>query len=560
MADFDYSGYDFANDPNAVAKATYARLQSLGVAPQTAAGALGSLMGESGSRLNTSAINKGDGADGSNSIGMGQWNADRAIALQNRAQQMGTKVEDPRAQIEHIAGELTGTHKHVLAALKEAGDDLGKGTDIWTRQYEVPGDPDATMYKRASNGLNFYNNVGRLMDPATTGSINTVKPPARPADTSVSEDGAAAPAGAIFNRNPMAQQAVANSPAQLGPAEQPGGGILSPSFWSGKGGGFAGINNISDLGNRLEKVGGWLNPAAAAGAASIQGAQTSALTAASNIEAQKFNQARATKKDAQEEADKNNPETTVSTAPSGKALLVTRKKPNGDISVDTIPLTSDAIKDDGEGKTAKGEKPAPASILKLENDHKKGFSSSVDLVDNIDDVVKAITTGKVSMDAVSQGLGYLKNHTDSADYNAQILKKAKSAIMQLAQQRVKLEGGSPSDFRIKQAEASILPSGGEYDTTQVLEALVRARRVLTGNLRDSASGLGSIYTQHPSLGKAIMPGSTSGTGEFYLHRYGDITKDDENYYKSAEDFVKKRNTTNSTKGRPDMNRAMPGLF
>jgi hypothetical protein len=52
-----------------------------GMTPLAAAGIVGNLMAESGARLHTGAVNKGDGADGSNSVGIGQWNSDRAKAL-----------------------------------------------------------------------------------------------------------------------------------------------------------------------------------------------------------------------------------------------------------------------------------------------------------------------------------------------------------------------------------------------------------------------------------------------------------------------------------------------
>ncbi len=67
-----------ANEINGTALQVYQQLLTLGVAPGTAAGAVGSLMGESGKGLNTAALNRGDGADGSDSIGMGQWNQSRA--------------------------------------------------------------------------------------------------------------------------------------------------------------------------------------------------------------------------------------------------------------------------------------------------------------------------------------------------------------------------------------------------------------------------------------------------------------------------------------------------
>ncbi|WP_426313465.1 phage tail tip lysozyme [Methylobacterium fujisawaense] len=149
-----------ANEINGTALQVYQQLLTLGVAPGTAAGAVGSLMGESGKGLNTAALNRGDGADGSDSIGMGQWNQSRATALRRTAEQMGTSWTDSRAQVAHIGNELQGSHKHVLKALLAAGDDVGAGNDIWTRQYEVPADAGTQSRIRLSHGVNFARQIG----------------------------------------------------------------------------------------------------------------------------------------------------------------------------------------------------------------------------------------------------------------------------------------------------------------------------------------------------------------------------------------------------------------
>ncbi|KQT82423.1 phage tail tip lysozyme [Methylobacterium sp. Leaf466] len=148
-------------------------LRSLGVAPQTASGAVGSLMGESGANLNPAALNRGDGADGSDSIGMGQWNASRAAALRNLAAQAGTSYADPAIQTQHIKNELQGSHKHVLNKLLAAGDNIGAGQSIWTRNYEVAAPATAREDRRLANAQAFYNTVGRTAgapDPETTGA------------------------------------------------------------------------------------------------------------------------------------------------------------------------------------------------------------------------------------------------------------------------------------------------------------------------------------------------------------------------------------------------------
>jgi hypothetical protein len=113
-------------------------LQSLGVAPETAVGAMGSLGWESGMTLNNKARNPGDGSDGSDSIGWGQWNGPRARNLIATGQRMGLDWHDPRVQAQHIKQELTGPYAHVLQQLKAAGSDIGAGARIWTGAYEVP--------------------------------------------------------------------------------------------------------------------------------------------------------------------------------------------------------------------------------------------------------------------------------------------------------------------------------------------------------------------------------------------------------------------------------------
>jgi hypothetical protein len=112
-------------------------LRSLGVPEQTARGALGSIAWESGHNLKNSSTNAGDGADGSDSIGWGQWNSTRATSLKATAAALGVHWSDPRAQAEHIKNELTGPYKGVLDALRSQ-DDMHHGADVWTRQYEVP--------------------------------------------------------------------------------------------------------------------------------------------------------------------------------------------------------------------------------------------------------------------------------------------------------------------------------------------------------------------------------------------------------------------------------------
>ncbi len=196
-----------ANDINSTAVLVYQQLLSLGVAPGTAAGAVGSLMGESGKGLNTAAINRGDGSDGSDSIGMGQWNQSRATALKSTAAGMGTSWTDARAQVAHIGNELQGSHRHVLKSLLAAGDDVAAGNNIWTRQYEVPGDAGGQVRIRLGNGLSFARQMGAIT-PEQMAAISSQVPaaPAEPA-TRGGRGG-----------NSSTRDIVANSGFDLGPS------------------------------------------------------------------------------------------------------------------------------------------------------------------------------------------------------------------------------------------------------------------------------------------------------------------------------------------------------
>lgn len=84
--------------------------RSQGWSAAQAAGIVGNLHHESGG-LNTNAINRGDGSDGSDSIGIAQWNAGRATALKAFATARGKPVSDFETQLAFVDQELRTTHK-----------------------------------------------------------------------------------------------------------------------------------------------------------------------------------------------------------------------------------------------------------------------------------------------------------------------------------------------------------------------------------------------------------------------------------------------------------------
>lgn len=103
------------------ASALMGRLQSeLGLTPVQAAGLVGNLQAESGRELNPMARNPRDGRDGSDSVGMVQWNADRARALQQFALARNASPSDPNVQKDFILTELQGNERRTLEALRAA--------------------------------------------------------------------------------------------------------------------------------------------------------------------------------------------------------------------------------------------------------------------------------------------------------------------------------------------------------------------------------------------------------------------------------------------------------
>lgn len=79
-----------------------------GLDPVHSAGIVGVLQGESGQNLNPNAVNPGDGRDGSDSIGIGQWNGTRAQALKEYAASKGSPWNDLTTQLEFLHSELKG--------------------------------------------------------------------------------------------------------------------------------------------------------------------------------------------------------------------------------------------------------------------------------------------------------------------------------------------------------------------------------------------------------------------------------------------------------------------
>jgi hypothetical protein len=93
---------------------------SQGLSPVQAAGIVGNLQGESGQGLNPNAVNRGDGRDGSDSVGIGQWNSTRAQALKDFAAAKGVPWNDLNTQLEFLHQELKGPERGAYDRLMAA--------------------------------------------------------------------------------------------------------------------------------------------------------------------------------------------------------------------------------------------------------------------------------------------------------------------------------------------------------------------------------------------------------------------------------------------------------
>jgi hypothetical protein len=146
---------------------------SQGLTPVQAAGIVGNLQGESGQGLNTNTINPGDGRDGSDSIGIAQWNSTRAQALRDYAASKGTPHTDLTTQLEFLHSELKGPEKAAYDKLLAAQtpEDATRAMLAFERpkDWNVPGShPNRVQY--ATRALASYGGGQPAPAPASPAS------------------------------------------------------------------------------------------------------------------------------------------------------------------------------------------------------------------------------------------------------------------------------------------------------------------------------------------------------------------------------------------------------
>jgi hypothetical protein len=147
---------------------------SRGWTPEQASGIMGNLTHESGGKLDPNARAKGDGSDGSDSIGIGQWNQERATALQQFAASKGKPWNDYQTQLEFVDHELNGSEALAGGMIRNAKDVQGATGAMLG--YERPkgwsagGNPEAALGWQSR--LGYANAV--MSGPQVTGANSPV--------------------------------------------------------------------------------------------------------------------------------------------------------------------------------------------------------------------------------------------------------------------------------------------------------------------------------------------------------------------------------------------------
>jgi hypothetical protein len=160
--------------PQAAAAQAQTFFTSRGWTPEQAAGIVGNLIHESGGKLDPNARAKGDGSDGSDSIGIGQWNQDRATALQQFAASKGKPWNDYQTQLEFVDHELNGSEALAGGMIRSAKDVQGAtGAMLGYERpqgYKAGGNPEAALGWQSR--LNYANAV--MGDGAAAGPNSPV--------------------------------------------------------------------------------------------------------------------------------------------------------------------------------------------------------------------------------------------------------------------------------------------------------------------------------------------------------------------------------------------------
>jgi hypothetical protein len=594
------------DDPYANNRLVYDALTGLGVPDKTAAGAIGSLMGEGGRYLDSGVVNPRDGADGSDSIGFGQWNGPRAQALKVLAAQMGADPTDPQAQVAHLVNELQGPYAHVLDKLKNGPNSIEHGADTWTRHYEVPANADAQVASRTGFGYQFADALGNGTSKPTigntdyannsgaqsggSGDVNTISTDAdntgNPALAPFLQPTAYAPDVNSGNANPLLNpqnfMALANQPkidqaavnksddgSDDDATEANGTPSTSAQFDALKN-----IKGIPGLGSSY--VTGLLN--------SMLGGKSDA-TDAKTSDTGKFGNtlvrlgaalmARDNPSGAQAllnaipKADKDSTATVkgaqVITNSQGQSFV---RNIMSDGTVKVTPLKPGEVSPAEIAKSNPQATQKPDKMSAFEQ-REAGFSSralaqSQNQYDKAQDIQEAIISGKFSPTWDNRLGAFVDNSTGHSTEGGRWLKELNSLVNRSTLTTMSFQKGTATDQRMKFDLESIFPKSSQYDAATVFDSLDRVKQVAQENYGGAATQLNKQAAAHPSMGQApIYIGRDKVTQEklndYIDNRYKTWDSRDENirqrYY---GDFLPKHDRPNAGQPAPSVGVARPG--
>lgn len=195
--------------------AMYKALTDLGVKPQVAAGAVGSMMGESGRHLNPAAYNPND--RGMPSGGALQWRAERLEGLYNFAGTRDINKIPIETQAKWMQRELQGSEKGALEALLK-GNTIADGASAWTHKFERPANASGETARRTPMGEQFWASV-------QNGSVPDTTPGSRNRDAGNTQS----PVKVAANTTTMNDASSARAQQTTGAATTTPGGATTPS-------------------------------------------------------------------------------------------------------------------------------------------------------------------------------------------------------------------------------------------------------------------------------------------------------------------------------------------
>jgi hypothetical protein len=176
------------SDPVDLRSSVFQILKGKGLTDNQALGILYSMMGESGTGLNPNSL-----GDSGQSIGFGQWNGSRRVALEKIAAGMGTGPTDPSAQLAHFKAEIDGPYAAEIERVRNNATTTADATKLWTGStaegigYERPAKNNwAQRYGQGTRAAS--------IDPKTGALTFTAAPAATVAAGGVTTPGAGAPA------------------------------------------------------------------------------------------------------------------------------------------------------------------------------------------------------------------------------------------------------------------------------------------------------------------------------------------------------------------------------